>query len=486
MRTLLAKPRGEDVAKTVLRLTPEAMVTYSAFATRMLAERRNGTHSPLMAQWYAKAHGQGLRIAGILALLGKEDATEIGIEEVTAAIAWIDYFAAHTEAIIVGHGADDRTLYHAHRVVAWLKAQGEAWVSKNQIAQSLRCRDLPKMADWAPIFDVLEAKNYLRSSLAGCHRAGGGRPSPGYEVTVTLSDLVTRLEAHATISVRATTLRTYQFAWQAILRMIPPQTPLTAITTSTLLATIGKLQADGLSSESIRKHIAQIKKLCSYAVEEGLLIQDPSTSIKLPKVPKRMPRFLSPAERDRLLAVAEAKGRDYHLLVACGVYLGLRKAELNALSWASIDFEKKVAHVVNTDDFTTKSGKPRTIPVCEELLVILNRYRHVGGFVLAPRKRYRLKARYRWEFRDGFEEMVIAAKLDVRVISPHAMRHTFASILAQRGVSLFKIAAWMGHSTAQVTELYAHLTAYDDDIGRLNSPALAEKAVVQQPAVKPA
>ncbi len=54
----------------------------------------------------------------------------------------------------------------------------------------------------------------------------------------------------------------------------------------------------------------------------------------------------------------------------------------------------------------------------------------------------------------------------------------------QRGVSLFKIAAWMGHRAAQVTELYAHLTAYDDDIGRLNSPTPAEK--VAQPAGKPA
>jgi integrase len=304
-------------------------------------------------------------------------------------------------------------------------------------------------------------------------------------VTVTLSDLVTRLEAHATATVRATTLQTYRYGWQAILRMIPPQTPVTAISTAMLLATIGKLQADGLSAESVRKHIAQVKKLCSYAVQEGLLIQDPSASIKLPKVPKRLPRFLSPEERNRLLVAAETKGRDYHLLVACGVYLGLRKAELNALTWANIDFEKKVAHVVNTEDFTTKSGKPRSIPICEELLTILTRYRHVGGFVLAPRKKYRGKARYRWEFRDGFVEMVIDAKLDVRVISPHAMRHTFASILAQRGVSLFKIAAWMGHSTAQVTELYAHLTAYDDDIGRLNNPTPAEKAA-QAPIEKPA
>jgi integrase len=62
----------------------------------------------------------------------------------------------------------------------------------------------------------------------------------------------------------------------------------------------------------------------------------------------------------------------------------------------------------------------------------------------------------------------------VRVITPHALRHTFASTLAQRGDSLYKIAAWMGHSSASVTELYAHLTAYDDDIRRLNNPSPEE------------
>ncbi|MCK6489183.1 MAG: site-specific integrase [Planctomycetes bacterium] len=287
-------------------------------------------------------------------------------------------------------------------------------------------------------------------------------------VTVTLSDLVTRMEAHASATVRASTLKTYRFGWQTILRNLPPATPVTSLNTGMLLGSIGKLQNDGLSAESIRKHIAQLKKLCSFAVQEGLLIQDPSVSIKLPKIARSLPRFLSPDQRDRLLAAAEAKGRDYHLLVACGVYLGLRKAELNALRWTDIDFEKRVAQVVNTEDFTTKSGKPRSIPVCDELLAILQRYRHLAGFVLAPKKKYRPKARYRWEFRDVFVDLVITAKLDVREVSPHVMRHTFASILAQRGVSLFKIGAWMGHSTAQVTELYAHLTAYDEDIRRLN------------------
>jgi integrase len=268
--------------------------------------------------------------------------------------------------------------------------------------------------------------------------------------------------------------------------MLPPGTPVSAVTTAMLLDLIGRLQRDQAAPETVRKHIAQLKRMCKFALAEGLITIDPSLTIKLPKIPRCLPRFLSPDQRDRLLAAAESKGRDYHLLVACGVFLGLRKAELNALRWADIDFEKRVAQVVNTADFTTKSGKPRTIPVCDELLAILQRYRHLAGFVLAPKKKYRPKARYRWEFRDVFVDLVITAKLDVREVTPHVMRHTFASILAQRGVSLFKIGAWMGHSTAEVTELYAHLTAYDDDIRRLNTPAVPEQAQPPVPSIKKA
>ncbi len=301
--------------------------------------------------------------------------------------------------------------------------------------------------------------------------------------SVTISDLVTRMEAQARTAVRASTLTTYRYGWQAILRTIPPATPVSGITTGLLLESIGKVQAEGLSAESVRKHVAQLKSLCGLAVKDGLLIQDPSSGIKLPRVPKRLPRFLTAHERDRLLDVAERRGQDYHLLIACGVYLGLRKAELNALAWSNIDIEKKVAHVENTENFTTKSSKPRAIPICDELLVILRRYRQLAGFVLSPKKRYRPGARYRWEFRDVFEEMVKEANLDVRIITPHALRHTFASTLAQRGVSLYKIAAWMGHSTAQVTELYAHLTAYDEDISRLNCPSPSEQTTRQSTTI---
>jgi integrase/recombinase XerD len=53
--------------------------------------------------------------------------------------------------------------------------------------------------------------------------------------------------------------------------------------------------------------------------------------------------------------------------------------------------------------------------------------------------------------------------------TPHDLRHTFASLAAQEGVSLYKIGSWMGHTMAEVTEIYAHLAQYDKDIERLNA-----------------
>jgi site-specific recombinase XerD len=54
-------------------------------------------------------------------------------------------------------------------------------------------------------------------------------------------------------------------------------------------------------------------------------------------------------------------------------------------------------------------------------------------------------------------------------VTPHVMRHTFASLAAQAGISLYKIGQWMGHSSSEVTEIYAHLAAYDADIDRMST-----------------
>jgi len=93
-------------------------------------------------------------------------------------------------------------------------------------------------------------------------------------------------------------------------------------------------------------------------------------------------------------------------------------------------------------------------------------YRRPSGFVLKPRLAYGPEKRYRWEFSKVFAVLLAEAKVPAWV-TPHVLRHTFASLAAQAGISLYKIGTWMGHSSTEVTEIYAHLAAYDPDINRI-------------------
>jgi site-specific recombinase XerD len=72
---------------------------------------------------------------------------------------------------------------------------------------------------------------------------------------------------------------------------------------------------------------------------------------------------------------------------------------------------------------------------------------------------------YRVDFTEAFRTVVTTAGL--ADVTPHVLRHTFASQLAIAGVSIFKISAWLGHASVVTTQIYAHLSPDDDDINRL-------------------
>jgi hypothetical protein len=134
-----------------------------------------------MQQWFGKAHGQTLRIAGILSLLDDPAATTINIDHMTAAEGWIDYFTEHTQAISITSGSSDCTVFHARRVIDWLRRQALPNMSRSVISQALRCHDLPAAKDWDVIFDLLCQRGYLRERRIN-GGAGGGRPSTGFDI----------------------------------------------------------------------------------------------------------------------------------------------------------------------------------------------------------------------------------------------------------------------------------------------------------------
>jgi site-specific recombinase XerD len=79
-----------------------------------------------------------------------------------------------------------------------------------------------------------------------------------------------------------------------------------------------------------------------------------------------------------------------------------------------------------------------------------------------PEKKHPGKHRYRYEFKKVFRSVIEEAGL--QGVTPHVLRHTFASQLAMSGVSLYRISQWLGHADFKTTQVYAHLSPHDEDI----------------------
>ena len=200
-----------------------------------------------------------------------------------------------------------------------------------------------------------------------------------------------------------------------------------------------------------------IKAAFSKAVIWEYLSENPLKKIKEPKVPKNLPLFIS--ENEFNLIVGNTKEQYLKDLFLTAFYTGMRQAELVNMKWSWIDFNQNIITVKNSESFTTKSKKERVVPICSILknclsnripkIVNLNHDDFV--FTCTPGKK--------------LNEDFVSKKFKkaVRVIGLndeihfHTLRHSFASNLAQRGVSLYVIKELLGHEDLSTTQIYSHL-----------------------------
>ncbi|MEW5844191.1 MAG: site-specific integrase [Bacteroidota bacterium] len=145
-----------------------------------------------------------------------------------------------------------------------------------------------------------------------------------------------------------------------------------------------------------------------------------------------------------------------------GFYTGLRLGELINMQWSWIDFFQSAGGgqitVKCTDDFLTKSKKERIIPMSEKVRSILisrfNNSQHKPNEVVF----YRIKERklHQETISKQFKYAVRKSNLNDR-IHFHSLRHSFASLLVQRGVSLYVVKELLGHENLATTQIYSHL-----------------------------
>jgi site-specific recombinase XerD len=202
----------------------------------------------------------------------------------------------------------------------------------------------------------------------------------------------------------------------------------------------------------------------AWLIQRGLRTDNPCDQVKRPKMPRRLPIFLSPEECTTLLRAChdetlrpQLAARNF-ALVATALMSGLRISEVTGLTWRSIDTGARVIHVIG------KGDKERAIPINDTLAAILETYRaglpSVSPFVFSSDRAPQLSPR---AVQKMLKHAVIRAGLSHK-ITPHKLRHTFATLLHQAGVDLLEIKDLLGHESISTTAIYAHT-----DKGRLAS-----------------
>lgn len=221
------------------------------------------------------------------------------------------------------------------------------------------------------------------------------------------------------------------------------------------LARLGaSLRCKGLGEKSVKDIMGVLHKVLTTAEEWGAISRVPR--FPKTKVPQAPFDHLSP--EDSRSVTASARTDEERVMLLCAFQTGVRVGELVALEWCDVDWNRAELVIQRNrpsgqkETGPTKSGKPRRIPMTEELQAALKRHRHLRKLVFSQPDGSSLET---WHV----EHALAAAcrRAEIREISPHVMRHSFISQACAAGVPLNVVQSWAGHSTIVMTMRYAHL-----------------------------
>ena len=246
-------------------------------------------------------------------------------------------------------------------------------------------------------------------------------------------------------------------------------------------AYVRAMAEEGLAPASRARRLSAVRQLYKFMVGEGLVAEDPAARQRGPKLARALPRTLSVAEVDRLIERARGRieglgGRErvralrLHCLVEMLYATGMRVSELVGLPRSVLKGDGRVLTIVG------KGRRERLVPLNAGACAALERYLNVGhdaGDGVSP------MLRTRWLFpshsaeghltrhrlSQELKELAEEAGLDPERVSPHVLRHAFASHLLDRGADLRAVQQLLGHADISTTEIYTHVL--DERLRRL-------------------
>ncbi len=231
---------------------------------------------------------------------------------------------------------------------------------------------------------------------------------------------------------------------------------LAAASETTLRGFLAGLEAAGIGARSAARKLSALRQFHLHLLRERIRADDPTTRLDSPRLPSRLPKLLTEAEVDALLAAARARpdpaeaatlGAALELLYATG----LRVSELLGLRRNALATEGRMLLVRG------KGGKERMVPLSDAAREAARVLPAAGPWLFPGRNPARPLTRQ--AFWLMLKRAALAAGLDPARVSPHVLRHAFASHMLARGADLRSLQLLLGHADIATTEIYTHVQA---------------------------
>jgi len=237
-------------------------------------------------------------------------------------------------------------------------------------------------------------------------------------------------------------------------------TKIEALTYIHILDFLTYLKDEGLNARSVARVIASLKQFFKFLLIEKIIFDDPTAHIKTPKIKRSLPDFLSIDDVERLLSSPDCSSlesmRDKAMLEILYA-TGIRVSELVKLELNSVNFELGYLIVFG------KGAKERLVPTGDKARDSLHQYLRISrpGLLKNTTSPYVFVTRRTGGItRQGFWKIIKKYSIKsglTKKVSPHTLRHSFATHLLQRGADLRSIQLMLGHSDISTTQIYTHI-----------------------------